>query len=215
MKRALRIFGVAIILAGLASPDARTQGTFVKNHFREDFSQSIPWRNRWYVGMDMGAGWMRLIQNDIPSERVPRFSMGFYCGYKVTSWLRAGMNLNGWLIESFGYPGNYNYNPAKGVSVSNIFAQVMIFPFPRCNLYIDLAGGHSEYINYHPDSYNASGMGGWVAVGYEKDLLRRLGCLIKVYYARGQFDDVNIPNVATVTNQHYDVVGLTLGFTYH
>lgn len=191
----------------LMSSKVIAQVDVITNNFREDYSQSLPWKNRWYIGTNMGVALLDLSQNDIPSQSTARFALALYGGYKVFHWLRAGINVNGWLIE----PREFQmYQDPKGISISNIYGQLQIFLFKRCNVYINLAGGSSEYINVHPTARNAKGVGGFVGFGFEKDFFRRGGCSIEINYSLGHFD-----NSETAWNQHYNILEFVVGFTYH
>lgn len=197
---------IIVVLAGLPSSIA-AQADILKNNFQQDFSQSLPWSNRWYIGMDLGVGLLKLSQNNLPAERTPRFALEIHGGYKVFPWLRAGINVSGWLIEPFEFE---LYQDPKGISISNTFVQLQIFPLTRYNLYINLAGGYSQYINKHPNALNAKGSGGLVGLGYEKDVFRRCGLSVIMNYGFGQFTDDLL-----VRNLHFDVLEFRVGFTYH
>ena len=215
MNPGIRFVWLALLLEALLLRDVEAQSRFIKNEFPHDFPQSLPWKNRFYVGMDLGAGFVKLSQNNLEDNRTARFSMAFYGGYKLFPWLRAGINLSGWLFEPYGYAFVYTYDPAQGISISNTFLQLEVFPFKRFNLYLNLAGGYSKYINNHPDANNARGFGALAGLGYEKDIFRRLGLSVKINYAFGKFDDMVIASTTSLTNQHYDVLECSIGIAYH
>jgi len=166
---------------------------------------------RFYVGLDAGTGLLLLSKNDLDASRDARFSLGFFGGYKPCRWLRTGIIVNGWLIEAFGAFGS---NPEKGVSISNVYGQLQIFPFAEFPIFANVSGGYSSYTNHHPDEFNAHGSGGLFGLGYEKDLTKHLGVSFVVNYGFGRFKDVeNV--VAAVKNQHYDVVEFLVAIVYH
>ncbi|MDH5250444.1 MAG: hypothetical protein OEW40_15710 [Cyclobacteriaceae bacterium] len=166
---------------------------------------------RFYVGLNAGTGLLLLSKNDLNTSRDARFSLGFFGGYKPNRWLRTGIILNGWLIEAFGAFGS---NPEKGVSISNVYGQLQIFPFAEFPIFANISGGYSSYTNHHPDEFNAHGSGGLFGLGYEKDLSKRLAASFVVNYGFGRFKDVE--NVAAVVkNQHYDVIEFLVAIVYH
>ncbi len=166
---------------------------------------------RFYVGLDAGTGLLLLSKNDLDPSRDARFSLGFFGGYKPYRWLRTGILLNGWLIEAFGAFGS---NPEKGVSISNVYGQLQVFPFAEFPIFANISGGYSRYTNHHPNEFNAHGSGGLFGLGYEKDLAKHLGVSFIVNYGFGRFKDVE--NVAAaVKNQHYDVIEFLVAIAYH
>jgi hypothetical protein len=162
--------------------------------------------------MEMGAGLLALSRNNLPADQTARFAMGFYGGYSPVRWLRAGINLNGWLIESF---GNFYDDPAKGISVSNSNLQVALFPFKRVNIFTQWQGGISNYTNHHPNEYNTDGTAMKLGLGYEHDVAKHVGISLQLNFGWGRFKDVNYPPDISVTDQHYQATELLLGITYH
>lgn len=173
------------------------------------YAQDRSERKKFYVGMEMGVGLLELSRNSLPAERDSRFAMGFYGGYSPFRWLRAGLNLNGWLIEPFGY---FN-DPSKGISIGNTYGQIELFPFKKLNLFLNFEGGISNYTNKHPDEYNARGTGTKFGLGYEYHLTKNVGLSLTVNYGVGRFNDVLYPPPAI--NQQYNALEFLLGITYH
>ncbi|HEY3390363.1 MAG TPA: hypothetical protein VGK38_12365 [Prolixibacteraceae bacterium] len=168
-------------------------------------------KRKFYVGVEGGLGLLRLSQNNLPSERNSCFSLDFNGGYIPFDWLRTGISLNGYLIESY---GNFYDDPAKGISISNFYGQVEVFPIKRTNLFFKLSGGFSGYTNHHPNASNAHGTGGLLGIGYEKSIFRRTDLSFTVNYGFGRFKDVD--NLAvSVKNQHYNITEFMIGITYH
>jgi hypothetical protein len=174
-------------------------------------AQNYVVRSKFYAGMDAGIGLLNLARNDLTSQRSNTFALGFYGGYMPFKWLRTGINISGWLIESY---GNFYDDPSKGISISNTYLQVQAFPFNKFDFFINFAGGISGYINHHMDEYNAKGSGIITGVGYERKLAGNVGISLMINYGFGQFNDVNYPGIS-VKNQHYDVTEFLIGFTYH
>jgi hypothetical protein len=170
-----------------------------------------PTRKKFYVGLEMGAGFLRHSQNYLPVEQQTCYVLGFYGGYSPFHWLRTGINLNGWLLEPF---GDFN-SPEKGISISNTSIQLQLFPIKKVNGFVNLQGGTAQYTNHHPDQYNAKGTGLKIGIGYEYDLAKRTGLTLIVNYAWGRFNDVRYPPDILVTHQQYSAVDIVLGIVYH
>lgn len=168
-------------------------------------------RKKIYVGMDTGIGFLKLSRNDLSPEHHSCFALGFNAGFIPFRWLRTGINLNGWLIESY---GNFYVDPSKGVSISNFFGEIEAFPFKKADLFVKLSGGFSKYISMHSDEFDAKGGGARIGLGYERRLYRRVSISLMMNHGFGRFKDVeNV--VASVKNQHYKVTEFVIGFTYH
>lgn len=162
-----------------------------------------------YGGLVMGAGWIELSSHENPEERTARFGLSLYGGIRPLPWLRTGISLGGWTIESYDY-----YNYWEGISISNIFGQVQVFPFKKNDLYLNVEGGWSKYINQHPDVMDAKGSGGKIGLGYEQKVGRKKMALnLSANYSLGRFKDVHYPG-ADLTDLHYDVYELMLGLTF-
>jgi hypothetical protein len=126
-------------------------------------------KKKFYVGMETGIGLLKLSRNNLSSGQNSCFSLGFNGGVIPFKWLRTGISLNGWLLESY---GNFYKDPSKGISISNFFGEIQAFPFQRTNLFAKLSGGFSKYINMHWDESNAKGFGARAGVGYERGLYK-------------------------------------------
>jgi len=166
-------------------------------------------RKKFYVGMDTGIGLLKLSRNDL-STRNTCFALGFNAGVIPFEWLRTGINLNGWLLESY---GNFYVDPAKGKSISNFFGEIEVFPFKKADLFVKLSGGFSKYISMHIDEFDAKGLGARFGVGYERRLYRKINVSLMMNYGFGRFNDVkNV--IASIDNQHYRITEFVIGFVY-
>lgn len=173
-------------------------------------AQKDPEWKKFYAGMDMGAGWLKLSQNNERADVTARYALTLYGGYQPFRWLRVGVNFSGWLIEPF---GNFYDDPDNGISVSNDNVQLMLLPFEHHRLSINLQGGRATYTNHHRGHYNATGAGIKAGLGYEIKIMPHLVIPITINYGTGDFKDVRYPGIAVV-NQNYDVVELLVGITY-
>ena len=167
-------------------------------------------RSNIYVGLDAGIALLDLSRNNLSQHSNP-FSLGFYGGFMPCKWLRTGISLKGWLLEPY---GDFYDDPSKGISISNTYAQFQIFPFKNYDLYMNLAGGISNYINRHPGEYYAKGIGFLAGLGYEKRLIGNIGISLMVNYGYGKFNDLNYTGIS-IKNQHYNITEFLFGFSYH
>jgi hypothetical protein len=167
---------------------------------------------KFYAGIELGAGGLELSRNQLNEGRTTRFALGIYGGYRPFRWLRAGINLNGWLIEPYNQ-FFFFYFEEEGISISNIYGQVQVFPLKEQPLFLNFQGGSSKYVNLNPDAQNALGTGGKLGLGYEYPLGRNFGLSLTANWGFGKFGDITFQSVS-VTNQHYDVFEVLLGITY-
>jgi len=168
-------------------------------------------RRKFYVGMDTGIGLLKLSRNDLSPENHSCFALGLKGGFIPFRWLRTGINVNGWLIESY---GNFYVNPSKGISISNFFGEIEAFPFKKADLFVTLSGGFSKYVSMHIDEFDAKGGGARIGVGYERRLYRRMSLSLMMNYGFGRFKDVE-NTAASIKNQHYEVTEFLIGITYN
>jgi hypothetical protein len=167
---------------------------------------------KFYAGIELGAGGLELSRNQLNEGRTTRFALGIYGGYRPFRWLRAGINLNGWLIEPYNQ-FFFFYFEEEGISISNIYGQVQVFPLKEQPLFLNFQGGSSKYVNLNPDAQNALGTGGKLGLGYEYPLGKNFGLSLTANWGFGKFGDITFQSVS-VTNQHYDVFEVLLGITY-
>ncbi len=162
------------------------------------------------MGMDAGVGLLNLSMNDQSQHRNP-FALDFYGGIMPLRWLRTGISIGGWLLEPY---GDYETDPSKGISIENIYAQIQVFPFDSFDLFLNFAGGFSNYINMHPGAYNAQGTGLLAGLGYERRLLGKMGISLMVNYGIGSFNDLKYTGIS-MKNQHYEITEFLIGLTWH
>lgn len=162
----------------------------------------------YYVGMEMGPALLHFSSNQINSEKYTQYGLSFFGGFVPFRALRLGLNLNGYLIEPF----DFN-SPEKGISISNIHAQIQILPFTSNNIFANIQGGWSTYINHHPNGFDSKGISGKIGVGYHYVLGKNIFASVIFNYGFGKFNNVNSPGVL-ITNQHYNAYEIAIGITY-
>jgi hypothetical protein len=164
--------------------------------------------------MVLGPGWLQMSRNNMPGEHTARFGLSINAGYRPLTWLRTGISLGGWTIEPFDYYYDCcnNYETIEGISISNIYAQVQVFPFEQADIYLNLEGGWSQYINMNADGFNTDGAGGKLGIGYEHKMGKTLALTLIANYGLGSFHDIKYPGTE-ITQQHYNVMEIMLGIS--
>lgn len=163
---------------------------------------------KFYVGTEIGVGFLHFSNDNSDGNRTARFALGFQAGYIPFRALRFGVNLNGYLIE----PSNYS-NPEKGISIFNTQAQIQIMPLKEYNLFANIQGGWSKYTNNHPNASGYKGTAAKIGLGYEYSLGSRLFLAVIFNYSMGTFNDSNYPGVST-TDQHYNAYEIVTCITF-
>jgi hypothetical protein len=163
----------------------------------------------WWVGLELGDGQIKLSSDQFRGTRNSAFALGFVGGHTLGNRARFGLELNGWLLQSFN-----NNNPAVGESVSNVLGIVDAFPIPRTPLFLRAGAGLALYQNNRPGGFNSSGWSWTVGGGYEIPLTRSFGLAPIVDYAAGSLGDVR--NVITVdTGRRYSVAEFKAAIIWH
>jgi len=172
-------------------------------------NDSNTFKKGFYVGAEMGVGWLQLSSDIQDGSRDGRFIMGFYGGYRPLYLFRAGIKIDGYLIEA-----GDNSHPEKGIGISNTSFQIQVFPFKTIALFSNFQYGWSTYENMHIHGHNANGTSQKIGLGYEYDLNRHFALSAITNYGFGKFNDVN-DVLVSVHDQKYDSWDVTLCLTYH
>jgi hypothetical protein len=163
----------------------------------------------WWVGLELGDGQLELTSDQFNGTRNPTFGLGFVGGHSLGNRARIGLELNGWLLQSFN-----NFNPAVGESVSNVLVVVDAFPMRRTPLFLRAGPGVALYQNNRPGGFNGSGWSWTAGAGYEIPLTERFGLAPIVDYAAGSLGDVH-NLVAMETGRRYSVVEFKVAIVWH
>lgn len=154
----------------------------------------------WWIEFGLGDGQIKLTSDQLGGTRNPAFALAFVGGHSLGNRARVGVEVNGWLLESFN-----NNNPAVGESVSNVLALVDAFPIRKTPLFLRAGAGRALYQNNRPGGFDGSGWSWTAGVGYEIPVTGNFGLAPIVDYAAGSLGDVR--NIITVeTGRHYSVV---------
>ncbi len=163
----------------------------------------------WWVGLELGDGQIKLTSDQFSGTRNPSFELGFAAGHSLGNRARVGLEVNGWLLQSFN-----NNNPAVGESVSNVLGIVDAFPIPKTPLFLRGGAGLALYQNNRPTGFNSNGWSWMVGVGYEIPLTAHFALAPFVDFAAGSLGDVR--NVITVdTGRRYSVVEFKAAVIWH
>lgn len=163
----------------------------------------------WWVGLELGDGQLKLTSDQFSGTRNPAFALGFVGGHSLGNRARIGLELNGWLLQSF----NLN-NPAVGESVSNVLVVVDAFPTRKAPIFLRAGPGVALYQNNRPRGFNGSAWSWTAGVGYEVPLSENFGLAPIVDYGAGGLGGVrNI--LAVETGRRYSVVEFKVAIVWH
>jgi hypothetical protein len=163
----------------------------------------------WWVALELGEGQLKLTSDQFNTARDPVFALGFVGGHSLGNRARIGLELNGWLLQSF----NLN-NPAVGESVSNVLALVDVFPIRKTPIFLRAGPGLALYQNNRPGGFNGTGWSWTAGVGYEIPLAEKFGLAPIVDYAAGSLGDVR-NTLAVETGRRYSVVEFKVAIAWH
>lgn len=219
--RTSRAHLAALVLAVISatpaaySQDKRVKLTLLTEPVEKESTASQPRAHEeptvrpWWIGGELGDGQLKLTSDQSSGSRNPTFGLGFAGGHKLGNWARIGLELNGWLLQSFNLS-----NPAVGESVSNVLGIVDAFPIKKTPIFLRAGAGLALYQNNRPNGFNGNGWSWTAGGGYEFPLTGRLGLAPIVDYAAGSLGDVN--NLITVqTGRHYSVVEFKAAIIWH
>jgi hypothetical protein len=163
----------------------------------------------WWIAGEFGEGQLKLTSDQSSGSRVSTFELGFMGGHTLGNRARAGLELNGWLLQA----SNLN-NPTVGESVSDVVGVFDLFPSRKIPFFLRAGTGLGIYQNNRPNGFNGHGLGWTVGGGYEIPLTERLGLAPMIGYAAGGLGDVR--NAITVqTNRRYSVIEFKAAILWH
>ncbi len=163
----------------------------------------------WWVALELGDGQLKLTSDQFNTTRHPAFALGFAGGHSLGNRARIGLEMNGWLLQSF----NLN-NPAVGESVSNVWVVADALPIRKTPIFLRAGSGLALYQNNRPGGFGGTGWSWTAGVGYEIPLTKQFGLAPIVDYAAGSLGDVrNI--LAVETNRRYSVVEFKVAIAWH
>ena len=157
--------------------------------------KNVSWK-RFYVGLDLGPGWLKASPESIQSGHSTFFFVGFCAGYVPMEWLKLGIVFNftsGALYKEYEKDDSAFYfdNPWEGSAFNNFFGQIQIFPFKRFNFLIDIEGGSIEIFTTPENNlkFQSSGIGYKLGLGYEFRIYKKLILSIVIKYGAGKFNE--------------------------
>lgn len=162
---------------------------------------------KWWVSMSLGEGQLKLLSDQQTSERDPTFAIGFDLGRRIGPWARAGMEVNGWLIQAF----NLN-NPGVGESVGQVMAIGDALPSRNHPLFVRGGIGRSAYTNNRPTGNDGGGLAWLAGGGYEVRVSRSLRLVPTVGYSAGNLGHGGTPTPQT--HFRYSVIEFKVGVLY-
>jgi len=172
------------------------------------WAQSRPERQGFWASVQFGYGLLDTFSDQEPHDEQGVFALAFNLGGTLGRHVRLGAQINGWLIEA----SNLNA-PAKGASVSQIFAIAQVYPWSARGVFLKVGAGRAIYTNHNADEFGSSGWGQTLAVGFDWPVGRRFSLTPAIDYSRGSLGHVD--NVlVTVQNRRYHVFDFGIAVTY-
>lgn len=164
----------------------------------------------WWVAGELGEGQFTLSSDQVQGKRDSTFALGFAGGRQLGSRFRAGLHVNGWLLQAF----NLN-DPTVGESVTNVTGVIDVFPLRNSYRLFARGGlGHATYSVNRPSGVSGGGLAWEAGAGYEIPLRGQFSLVPMVEYSAGHLGDIHIPNDAE-TGRKFSVVGFKISVIYH
>lgn len=163
----------------------------------------------WWVALELGDGQLKLTSDQFNTNRNPAFALGFVGGHSLGNRVRIGLEINGWLLQSFNLS-----NPAVGESVSNVLAVVDAFPIRNPPIFLRVGPGLALYQNNRPGGFGGSGWAWTAGMGYEIPISENLRLAPMVDYAAGSLGDVRNA-IAAEMGRRYSVVEFKVAIAWH
>jgi hypothetical protein len=168
----------------------------------------IPVRQGLWANMQLGYGSISRSSDQQPRQRQDAFALAYHLGGTLNHHVRLGVELNGWLLEAFDA-----YDPAKGESVSQVFAVAQVYPYSANNFFLKVGAGRAIYTNSHPFEFDSRGWGETIGVGYDFPIAKKISLTPVINYCRGSLGSVE-NQVSTVSNRKYSVLEFGIALTY-
>lgn len=162
---------------------------------------------KWWVSASLGEGQLKLESDQQRWERVPTFSIGFGLGRQIGPWARAGMEVDGWLLQAF----DLN-NPGVGESVGHVMAIGDALPLRRHGLFVRGGFGWSSYTNVRPAGSNGGGLAWMAGGGYEVPVSGSIRLVPSMGYSAGHLGKGGTPTPQT--HFGYSVIEFKVGVLY-
>ncbi len=163
----------------------------------------------WWAGVELGDGQLQLRSDQASQPRTSTMALGFAGGHTLGEHLRAGVEVNGWLLQAF----DLN-NPAVGESVSNVWGIVDAFPAGKIPFFVRGGAGYSSYTINRPEGIGSSGWSWTAGAGYEFRVREILGLAPMVAYSAGDLGSVPA-FIPPVTNRRYSVIEFKVALNFH
>ncbi len=164
----------------------------------------------WWAAGEFGEGEFKLHSDQVDSKRDPAFAMGFVAGHRLGNRTRAGLHVNGWLLETF----DIN-DPMVGQSLTNVMGVMDAFPFQEWNRFFVRGGlGLSIYADNRNTGAGGKGLAWEAGAGYEIPLSEQIFLAPTVAYSQGYLNDVH-SRVGPATGRRFSVAEFKIAVVYH
>jgi hypothetical protein len=174
-------------------------------------SNKKPSGKKWfYIGTEWGAGYLNYSRGNDSSYVGTKVAMDLHAGIRPAPFLKTGILVNGWTIESY---GSFNTNPDKGISVSNIYGYAAVKPFSQIPVWLQGMAGRTKYVNMHPGEYFARGFGYLFGANWEQPLDKKKRAFLSssCNYGGGKLKELSVSSADIQRTHRYSVVELKVG----
>jgi hypothetical protein len=171
------------------------------------WSAPQPARRGFWASLQLGYGSVQRTADQEPRDQQDTFAMSYILGGTVTSYLRLGLELNGWLLEPYDV-----WDPAKGVGISQTFVIMQVYPGRSSGIFLKAGGGRSTFSDSHPTGFNSSGWGATVGLGYDLPLPKNILLTAVINYSNGGLGSVH-NQILNVSHRKYKVFDARLAIT--
>ena len=164
-------------------------------------------RHGFWADIQLGYSSLHYVTAEAGDTHRGSLAVGILAGLTPWPWLRAGLALQSWELQS----GSYN-EPSKGEGVGTLAAVLQVYPLPSRGLFLRAEVGRAYYTNNRPGGFDSSGWGVLVGAGYDLPVSRKLAFAAFASYARGGLGEVVNP-LATSTHRRYHVLEAGAGLS--
>lgn len=163
----------------------------------------------WWAGMELGGAELQLNSNQVTRPRAATFALGFVGGHALGQRMRAGIEVNGLLLQA----SNFN-DPTVGEGVSNVLGILDAFPSRQKRFFLRGGAGYSSYTNNRPLEFGSSGWSWTAGAGYEFRVRQAFGLAPMVAYSAGHLGDVRNP-ILTDTGRRFSAIEFKVDLLWH
>ncbi len=164
----------------------------------------------WWVAGEFGEGEFKLHSNQMDSKRDPAVALGLAGGHRLGNRVRAGMHVNGWLLEAF----NIN-DSSVGQGVTNVMGVIDTFPLEEWPRFFVRGGlGLTIYSDNRKTEPGGKGLVWEAGAGYEIPLSEQFFLAPTAAFAQGYLNDTH-NRLGPATGRRFSVAEFKIAVVYH